>query len=182
MNLYLEPFFRRLWEVSDINQHLPILFTLAQQCQTIVEFGVRSGNSTCAFLAGLSTRPEKTALYSYDIENYIGQILRYDPPTAQRAFWFFSQEDTTKLATIPNCDLLFIDTLHTHNQVVLELRHAPAVSRWIVLHDTELFGIQGERGEPGIRSAIRQFLERNHNWRVLYEYRHNCGLMILEKQ
>ena len=47
---------------SDINEHLPTLKKYAEQCNSIVEFGVRDGCSTYGLLAG---RPK--FMVSYDI-------------------------------------------------------------------------------------------------------------------
>jgi hypothetical protein len=179
MNPLLEELLRELWEESDISEHLPVLFTLATASETIVEFGVRSGRSTKAFLAGQGWSPRQTCLFSYDIHDCSGRI---DAEwTDNQTSWNFCQADTSTLSTIPECDLLFIDTLHTYNQVVAEIQHASRVRKWIVLHDTELFGINGEQGQVGILPAIDQFLERNPEWKLLKHYRHNCGLMILQR-
>jgi hypothetical protein len=40
---------------------------------------------------------------------------------------------------IPECDLLFIDTEHTYNQLTQELKlHSKKVRKYIILHDTNL--------------------------------------------
>jgi hypothetical protein len=38
---------------GDINEHLPTLFQLASECNTIVEFGVRAAESDYAICAGM---------------------------------------------------------------------------------------------------------------------------------
>jgi len=183
MNKYFEPYLAELFHQSDINEHLPILFTLGLQCQTIVEFGVRSGCSTKTFLASLQMQARRSCLYSYDINNcaqVLGQVGALG--TDSNTLWTFVQADTAHLEMIPECDLLFIDTLHTHNQVVAEVEHHKSVRRFMVFHDTVLFGVNGEQGQPGIRIAIDTFRHRNPQWRILWEYRHNNGLLILERR
>lgn len=164
--------------VSDINQHLPRLFAYASQCRTVVEFGTRSGNSTSAFLAGLEFC-SGAALHSYDIAPQ-----QFTPPALGGDLaWHFHQADTTQLADIPPCELLFIDTLHNCSVVAAELRHAHRVSRWIAFHDTVLFGSRDEAGSgPGINHAIFQFLAEHSEWRVLEHHAENCGLLILQRR
>jgi cephalosporin hydroxylase len=182
VNRFMKPYLDRIFHAGDINEHLPVLFTLALQCDTIVEFGVRGGDSTMAFLAGLNVQARKTHLYSYDIAECLGCRQTGVYLTNDNSVWKFTQTDTSKLSEIPPCDLLFVDTLHTYNQVVAELEMAKFAKKWIVFHDTVLFGEHGERGQQGIRPAINTFLARNPEWSYLYEYRHNNGLLIIQKK
>jgi hypothetical protein len=178
MNRYYQYFLRDLWSESDIAEHLPLLFALATRAEIIVEFGVRSGKSTTAFLAGQSLIPKPTRLFSFDINDYskvfVGKFMPGDE-------WVFARADTSVMPTIPECEILFIDTLHTANQVRRELRHADRVESMIILHDTVLFGENGEANEPGINLAIAEFLASHSHWRKLKEYQHNNGLMIMER-
>src|SRR5574343_715665 len=50
---------------SDINEHMDALRCYAMLCSSICEFGVRSGNSTVAFLAGLDAVPAGLVLHSF---------------------------------------------------------------------------------------------------------------------
>lgn len=162
-----------LKEYSDISEHLPTLKRLASKCSHITEFGVRTGNSTLALLAGL--RPTDK-LVSYDINDCSGVT---DDPR-----WTFKKADTSKLFLIDKTDMLFIDTLHDYAQVVDELQHALAVRKYIVFHDIVLFGSNDEstgKG-PGIMMAILEFLRDNKSWVVQEVYPNNNGLLVLVKQ
>jgi len=178
VNPFIKQLNKRLFEESDINEHLPLLFALATQCRTITEFGVWTGNSTIAFLAGQYYHPGFTMLYSYDVRD-CSDVLRSMEGWPS---WEFTKTDTSKPFTLPVCDMLFIDSLHTYDQVVAELEHATEVNKWIVMHDTVLFGKDGEGGGIGILTAIEQFLERNPKWRKVINYEHNNGMMILERR
>lgn len=162
---------------SDINQHMPYLRELARQCFGIAEFGVRSGNSTVAFLAGM---PEGGRLFSYDL-NQPG----FEAPAVKDVVWNFAPADTGKLAEIPLVNMLFIDTLHTCEQVAAELKHASSVKRWLVFHDTVLFGSADEHPGtgPGIMHAILSWMstEEGRKWRVADHKANNCGLLTLER-
>src|SRR5690242_18653503 len=135
-------YIQQLYEISlvnpqitqcvDINEHLPVLREYGSKCQHITEMGVRWGASTLAFLvSGAKT------LISYDIQStpQIEQILAHstiEPHINHQ----FRLADTLNLEIEPT-ELLFIDTLHTYNQLIAELRiHEHKVSKFIILHDT----------------------------------------------
>lgn len=168
---------------SDISQLLPILKDFADKCEVVVEFGVRHGFSTSAFLASKAKR-----IFSYDIS--IPTVV-LPPEEAER--WAFIHADTSRLETadIPVCDMLFIDTLHTEQQVREELRQCVCVHKFIAFHDVFLFGLcdegygnrDGMSSHPGqgILPAIMEFLVDHPEWRPVVWTTKNNGLLILEK-
>jgi len=164
---------------SDINEHLPMLYFLAQQCDHVTEFGVRTGASTLAFLHGLQGRP--ATLRSYDINDQYGvqdSLTRWT-----RVEWTFSICSTLSITRIEPTDLLFVDTLHNYDQVRQELAlHGEAARRWIVFHDTETFGTVGDDGGRGINQAITEWLEAKPEWRIVYRTHRNNGLTVIERE
>jgi hypothetical protein len=164
---------------TDINEHLPMLYFLAQQCDHVTEFGVRTGASTLAFLHGLQGRP--ATLRSYDINDQYGvqdSLTRWT-----RVEWTFSICSTLSITRIEPTDLLFVDTLHNYDQVRQELAlHGDAARRWIVFHDTETFGLTGDDGGRGINQAITEWLEAKPEWRIVYRTHRNNGLTVIERQ
>ncbi len=169
---------------SDINEHLPVLRRYAQNCDTVVEFGVRGVVSTWAFLAA---RPKR--LISVDVvhPSRVGGDLRDVVAFAFAAkveFQFIEASDLE--ITIPECDLLFIDTWHVYEQLKAELeRHASKVNNFIILHDTNTFGNVGESaGHRGLRPAIELFLgsPEGLHWTVVEELYNNHGLTILGRK
>jgi len=166
---------------SDINEHLPILKKYAQQSDVVIEFGVRWIVSTWAFLAA---KPNKLISYDYYDPSHWGANITEPLDYAKQANinFEFILADTRKI-TIPNCDLLFIDTLHEYEQLKEELKlHAKNVNKYIIFHDTISFRLNGEQGGKGIYYAIEEFLQKNKNWNILEEYTNNNGLLILEKK
>lgn len=157
----------------DILEHMPTLRRLADGCASVVEFGTRTGNSTIAFLASRARRVD-----SYDI----AEVCLFLPDDCAER-WTFHRNDTSTLADIPGCDMLFIDTLHSYGQVKAELRHAGRVARFLVFHDTVTFGSHDENHTqgPGICSAVFEFLARHPEWRVSEHYSHNNGLTVLAR-
>ena len=163
---------------SDINEHLPLLRWLSERSQVVVEMGVRAGVSTIALMAG---RPAR--LVSYDITWHDGLGIHMDIAAQVGAKWEFRKESSLT-CEIPNCDLLFIDTLHTYAQLSRELeRHHQQVVQWIAMHDLASFGERGEDGtEPGLRQAVTEFLVVHPEWKIVEDRKNNNGLMVLERK
>lgn len=159
---------------TDIHEHVPTLLGLAGSCSQIVEFGVNLGTSTLAFLAGGCDK-----LDSWDIvpSHMVPQIQH-----AAQGRWEFHHGDS-KMAEIPQCDLLFIDSLHTGKQLAAELAtHHHKVRDRIVMHDTETYGLVGEGNEAGLRQPLIDFLLTHcEEWRLESHYPNNNGLTILKR-
>jgi cephalosporin hydroxylase len=131
-----------LW--SDIRAEMPLLYEAAA-CYPqvkVLELGVRTGNSTVAFLA--AAEEAGGHVWSVDL----------DPPHAPHdtwtgsGRWTFLQGDDLKI-TLPEeapgvplrPDILFIDTAHTYEHTLAELRrYVPVVAEGgvVLMHDTLL--------------------------------------------
>ena len=158
-------------EYDDIRTHLPTLRQYASLCPVVVEFGVRTGNSTTAFLSGGAT------VHSYDVNDH-----RFECPLDVAHRWHFHRQDTAQLERIPECDFLFIDSRHAEEHVNAELRQHLYVKRFIGFHDTIEWGSAGESGSNGINWALFPFLAKNNRtWRVDAHWNECKGLTILER-
>lgn len=170
----------KLHEPSDINEHLPTLKIYAENCDHVTEFGVRSVVSTYGFMAG---RPR--IIRSYDIqpvENFGVDSGYLSFLAAQIGIDFQFLLGNTLEIEIEQTDLLFIDTLHTYNQLKRELElHSSKVNKYIVLHDTTTFADIGEYDELGLWPAVEEFVNANENWVIQARYINNNGLTILKR-
>lgn len=167
------PFGFRNTDGSDISAHLPMLAFVAKDCNHITEFGTRECFSTAAFLSTC-----KGKVVSYDINRY--QDIDLLQSLVSPDVWTFIQHDTgDPNLEIDNTDLLFIDSLHSSEHVAKELRHAKNVNRYIAFHDT--YTTLNRPGESDINIAINDFLDKNKNWKKVYEVKFNHGLIIVEK-
>ena len=129
--------------------------------------GVRGCVSLYAFLASNA----KTVV-AYDIANV-------DTPDVEKLT--FHNADVLTVMIEPT-DMLFIDTLHTYDQLSRELfLHANKVRKFLAFHDTFFYGDKGEDGLPGLLIAIRDFLEAAPEWRECYSSIANNGLTILAR-
>lgn len=168
-------------QYSDISAHLAMLHFLALHSNSIVEIGVRNCYSTAAFLLA------KKELWSIDLNSSLTiEILQKE----NLPNWHFVQGDSVQVfldGLVPNSfDFLFIDGLHTYNQVKKELNtYHCSVNKFIVLHDTAAHS-QGQYsrdvpGEEGIFKAVEEFLVEHPEWRPVYHVEFNHGLTVLER-
>jgi hypothetical protein len=183
MNKLKEIYEKKYITTSDINEHLPVLKKYSDECDIIVELGVRTIVSTWAFLSG---NPKKLISVDFKHPNEYGSN---DLPLVEEIskemgvdFNFILSDSRT--VNLPECDLLFIDTLHTYTQIKKELEvHSNKVKKYIILHDTVTFRINGEvNNEVGIWPAVEEFLSNNPEWVIIEELKNNNGLTIIKKK
>lgn len=169
----LDELYTHAWQTpSDIHAHCPKLRELAAQCNHVTEFGMRKAVSTVALLAG---QPATLVSYSAGEEPIDRPLKEKQGKTNYRPL-----VGTSLDVEIEPTDLLFLDTRHTAEHLYAELsRHAGKVSRWIVLHDTQIFGERGEDGGPGLLPALRRFLREKPEWSVVFHSEANHGLTVI---
>lgn len=162
---------------SDINENVHILYDIAKECKTVVEMGVRTGVSTRAFLN------TEVQLISFDmVLNHDVQQL-FDYAKKQNKDVQYIKDDVLKIK-ISECDLLFIDTLHTYDQLKKELElHGNCAQKYLAFHDTHTFGLHGEDGrdKKGLLTAILEFLSDNPHWKIKTHKTNNNGMTVLER-
>lgn len=158
----------------DIHEHIPTLMALSGSCAQVVELGVCLGSSTLAFLAGGCDK-----LDSWDIDktHMVDKIRAAAGPK-----WEFHHQSSLE-ADVPECELLFIDSLHTREQLASELElHHEKAKNLIVMHDTDEYGERGQDGGAGLRLALIDFLlEHPDEWRISDHYPNNHGLTVLKR-
>ena len=164
---------------GDIHEHIPTLLRYGKDVNIITELGVRTGGSTSAWV---KAAPKK--LICYDINQRPDfHLSQYEKWAEEQGIDFeFILADTTKIEIEPT-ELLFIDTLHTYDQLKTELTlHGNKASKYIILHDTVSFAYRGMvTGTKGLIPAIEEFLTYNHEWRMKVHYKNCNGLMVLER-
>ena len=111
---------------SDINEHVEILRSYANKCQSVTEFGVRTGISTRAFVA---SNVPKIRCYDLYIDPTVSLLVKQAEKEGKDIL--YSANDTRAL-DIEQTDLLFIDTEHSYAQLKAELtRHHSKVNKYI---------------------------------------------------
>ena len=149
-----------------------MLRDLAKECKSVTEMGVRYIVSTWAFVEGLNGGK----LTSIDIKHpsfYGADITLIEKACEEKGIDFKFIEASTLDITIEKTDLLFIDTLHTYDQLKAELKlHADKANKYIVLHDTESC--------PEMWPAVEELIATK-KWKIKNRYTHNNGVTVLEK-
>jgi len=190
---------------TDINQHVPTLSRYAEECNSVVEFGVRSGVSTWGVINGLlkhTSSDNNTTLHGYDLQGapWPYQFLDNSPGTGLNST--FTQANVLQIPPV-ECDMLFIDTFHVYGQLRRELsRHAQGVRKYIIMYDTTVDEWEGEvrrccwdaatmeaqTGIPagelliGLWPAVTLFLEGHPEWGLKERFTNNNGLTVLERR
>lgn len=167
---------------SDINEHLPVLKSIADECSHVTEMGVRAALSTRAFL-----HSSAQTIISYDIEIFDNLQYLFDAAKEAGKRAEYIKADVLNIEIEPT-DFLFIDTWHAYDQLIQELRlHGKKANKYIGFHDTHTFGIVGENSygkvaSKGLLYAIDEYMnETNGTWRLKLQVYNNNGLTILEK-
>jgi cephalosporin hydroxylase len=155
--------------------------------------GVRWVSSTWPLIY---SNPKK--IISYDIVTNPNIIEVINLCNEYSVDYSFHERDVLQLEIEPT-ELLFIDTLHTYNQLISELKiHSNKVSKYIVLHDTDFFGRVDESvyehasnlikenptTKQGLMTAVEDFLstELGQSWEIFKIYKNNNGLTILKNK
>tara|TARA_R110000751_G_scaffold152635_7_gene257812 strand:- start:3955 stop:5859 length:1905 start_codon:yes stop_codon:yes gene_type:complete len=159
----------------DLEKHMPKLRELAGMCDHVTEISKRR-ESTVALAAA-----EPRTLASYQIEQ-ASFFSKFDDWLSDTE-WTRVVADSEAVEVIEETDMLFIDsTRHTFDRLTSELsKFAPAVGRFIVVHDTKLHAEKGEDGGPGLLAALRVFMIKNPEWSVIEHTDKQYGLTVLGK-
>jgi len=189
MSALAEEYRRRLTEPSDIRDHLEALHASVARFSEprVVELGVRSGNSTAAFLAA----SEATGGHVWSVDVVQPTVPDWWATSSRWTLHIGSDLDPgihAQLAERPGrCEVLFIDTLHTFEHTLAELRaYVPMVRPGgvVLLHDTELEAPPvlppGTPRQPPfpVARALDRFCEETES---AWENRPGCyGLGVLE--
>lgn len=176
MSIIEEKFEHYKQEKGDIEEHMYTLYTLANECDSVVELGTRKLVSTWAFLLAkpkFLTCVDIVHPYSYGDEGRENFDLAIRCAKEEFINFEFIYDDDLNIE-IPECDLLFIDTEHTYDQVTSELNlHASKVKKYIIFHDTIIMEVY---------QAICEFLFCHNEWGTYLEFTNNNGLIVLRKK
>ena len=159
---------------TDIHEYLQTLYLLNVELnlKNILELGTRTGESTITLL--LATKELGGTMTSVDVDSCLEAKDKIKQMNLEK-YWNFIQTDDLSLTWDKGIDHLFIDTSHTYDQTLAELRKfEPFVRKGglITLHDI--------MSCPPVLDAINDFLTEKDNFRF-YKFFHNNGLAILRK-
>ena len=161
---FADEYERRVAEWSDVQYCMPRMRDTALRYEqvTVLELGVRSGNSTSAFLA--AAQQNGGHVWSADTQ----------PPDVparwgDSGLWTFIQGDDL-LLDLPEHEfnIVFIDTSHHYDHTLAELRrYVPMVAEGgtVLLHDTLLAHVDSEPLPYPVTLALAAFCdETGRGW------------------
>lgn len=159
---------------TDIHEHLQTLhmLTIELDLKNILELGTRTGESTIALL--LATKQLGGKMTSVDIDS-CDEAKKKVKDLDLEQYWNFIQGDDLNLNWDEQIDHLLIDTSHTYEHTLSELKKfEPYVRKGglITLHDIISC--------PPVLKAINDFISKRNDIRF-YKFFHNNGLGILRK-
>lgn len=185
---------------SDINEHVQTLRSLAKECSSVVEIGLREMISSWGILQGLSESQSASASYlGIDIHSPSLVTLNLAKQLAEGnniAFTFLQANDMD--IDIETADMLFIDSLHTYCHLTYELeKFSSKITKYIAMHDTSdpwghaddhsysgnysEYPEEYDRTKRGLWPAVEDFLKRHPEWVLFKRYLNNHGFTILKR-
>jgi len=133
----------------DMAPHIGTLTRLARRSHGIVEFGIRGGVSTWAFLDGL---PADGWLVGYDMDLDVPSML--PPRVIEDPRFRLVLEDDIQAKMPAQADLVMIDSSHEYYHTIAELGLAASMRpRRILLHD------YNDPPHPGVGRAVDEFVK-----------------------
>jgi hypothetical protein len=133
---------------SDINEHLPVLFRYAKQCNSALELGVRGCVSSWAISAGLLENKNgirKKIFMNDSRECQIGELIDVLEPLNIDVKYEWKNDLEIEFDADEKYDMVFIDTWHVYGQIKRELEKFSSIAtKFIIMHDTTVDEIDGE--------------------------------------
>ena len=145
-----------------IEQHMPTLRHLAEQCQHVTEF-TRTKGSTVALAAGLTGT---LVSYNTDTNRLVDEAAKLAP-------WATIARNQPEVVPIQETDLLFLGGDRDAARLALELATYTNVRRWIVLHDIAR--------HSALATVAAEFLKENPQWFVSTFDLKQGGLVVLSR-
>ena len=159
-----------------INELLPVIrmITEANNIGSAAEFGTAQCRVSSALLLGGVKKLYSIDIVKDEVVSHFEELCNKD----NLNFEFILEDSATY--KLQDVDLLFIDSLHNREHLREELKNHTKVNKLIFMHDTETYKELGDQG-GGLKFEIDNFLDKNPEWTVLYEFKHNNGMMVLSK-
>jgi hypothetical protein len=180
-----EAFFWCIGVPRDLDKHMLTLRHYAGLAEHATEFSKRR-ESTLGLLAG---RP--TTLVSYQTEldeiyeryhEFIGQPNEAGRKTVTFQHTVGPEADSLVVRDIEPTDMLYMDTVHHGERLADELkRFGPSVRKFIMLRGTGAFGDDAEGGGPGLWPVIRDWVDENPAWYVIFHAANEYGITVLSR-
>jgi len=160
-----------------INQHLATLRTFASKSDSVLEI-TAGRDGTIGLIAG-----SKKHLKSYTRQLDI--LTTHIMPREGEVV--IIPQITEGKSNVPDkldmkYDMLFIDDNHTRTGISDYLnKYSGDINKYILIHDTEVYGMKGVDGKEGVTYSIADFLNENPEWFIQEYFLHQHGLIVLSR-
>ena len=148
MDILIKKFRTMCNTASDINEHLPVLFRYAKQCNSALELGVRGCVSSWAISAGLLENKNgirKKIFMNDSRECQIGELIDVLEPLNIDVKYEWKNDLEIEFDADEKYDMVFIDTWHVYGQIKRELEKFSSIAtKFIIMHDTTVDEVDGE--------------------------------------
>jgi hypothetical protein len=148
MDILIKKFRTMCNTASDINEHLPVLFRYAKQCNSALELGVRGCVSSWAISAGLLENKNgirKKIFMNDSRECQIGELIDVLEPLSIDVKYEWKNDLEIEFDADEKYDMVFIDTWHVYGQIKRELEKFSSIAtKFIIMHDTTVDEVDGE--------------------------------------
>jgi hypothetical protein len=148
MDILIKKFRTMCNTASDINEHLPVLFRYAKQCNSALELGVRGCVSSWAISAGLLENKNgirKKIFMNDSRECQIGELIDVLEPLNIDIKYEWKNDLEIEFDADEKYDMVFIDTWHVYGQIKRELEKFSSIAtKFIIMHDTTVDEVDGE--------------------------------------
>jgi hypothetical protein len=137
-----------------------------------------------------AARPDRLVVYQDEGDPLLDRVHAAvlaantaDPPVREYTTHVAGPGADSLSATIAECDLLVLDTVHHADRLYAELtRHAPQLAGRVLLRGTGAFGEMAEGGQgPGLLPAVRRFVAEHPEWTVIEHVTDQYGVTVLSK-
>jgi predicted O-methyltransferase YrrM len=159
-----EEYHGRLDAWSDVQYCMPRMLAAGARYPQVrvLELGVRSGNSTSAFLLAA----ERRGGHVWSVDTMMPEVPEH---WAGSGLWtFICGDDLAVVLPEGGFDVVFIDTSHSYAHTLAELRRfVPLVNAGgtVLLHDTLLEHVDGEQVPFPVAHALGEFCrETGREW------------------
>lgn len=144
-----------------------------EEINHVVECGVFQGASTAAFMNANIQR-----LDSYDIDLSLVHRPLFNR-IKENIEWSIERKNSLK-DLVPECDFLFLDTMHTYEHVIQEINFQGGQARkYIAVHDTN-YPPPRKNPKKLVRDAVEEYAAEN-NLEIAVDFRDHTGIMILSR-
>jgi len=165
----------------DLEQHFDTLKMYSSECEHVVEITKRR-ESTIALLAGRPKILDTFTLEPDAVHDTLHWLVNATNPLPLHRFSTHIIRDTIGIdVEVPECDLLYIDSVHHAQRLLAELTlYGGKATKYLVLRGTAAFGEHAEGSEDeGLYFGLMRWFERDGRpWVRVFRDDRQYGLSI----